>query len=187
MNKSIQSLLMQYLQSETKHFSTDRLKKPMLCSCTKTDRYTLHNLSRGDGKAPLSLFTGVVQYKLEHHLWPSLRARKEIDAGASSNHCATQESTQAGGLSQWLTKIDSELLHSAKVVQTSLNRGESWVLSCLTFSLRRFPLCICENNQLPWSSLSNIFWRNTYWGTESQLSLTGSKRKPKWHITSLHC
>lgn len=107
---------MQYLQSETKHFSIDGLKKPMLCSCTKTDRYTPHNLSRGDGIAPLKLFTGVVQYNLEHHLWPSLRARKEIDAGASSNHCATQESTQARGLSQWLIQSYFILLKWFKVV-----------------------------------------------------------------------
>lgn len=111
----------------------------MLCSYNRIDRNTLHNWSRGGWReASLSQVTGVVQYKLEYHLWPFFRARKGIDAEASSNRCATQEFTHAGGLCQWLTEIDSELLYSAKAVQSSWTTGESWVLNCLSFSLWSF-------------------------------------------------
>lgn len=122
---------MQCLQSASKHFSTDRLKKPALCSYRGVPCNT--EVERG-GEESLSLVTGVVQYKLKYHLWPFAGARRGIGAAAPPDHCATQEFTYAGGLCQWLTTIDSELLYSAEVVQSSWSTGESWVLSCSAFS-----------------------------------------------------
>lgn len=88
---------MQCLQSASKHFSTDRLKKPALCSYRGVPCNT--EVERG-GEASLSLVTGVVQYKLEYHLWPFAGARRGIGAAAPPDHCATQEFTYAGGLCQ---------------------------------------------------------------------------------------
>lgn len=53
---------MQYLQSASKHFSTDRLKKPALSSYRDVPWNI--EVERG-GEGSLSLVTGVVQYKLE--------------------------------------------------------------------------------------------------------------------------
>lgn len=85
---------MQYLQSAPKQFSTDSLKKLALCSYRGLPCNT--EVERG-GEASLSLVTGVVQYKLEYHLWPFAGARSGIDAGAPPDHCVTQEFTHAGG------------------------------------------------------------------------------------------
>lgn len=84
---------MQYLQSASKHFSTDRLKKPALSSYRDVPWNI--EVERG-GEGSLSLVTGVVQYKLEYHLWPFAGTRSGIDAGAPPDHCATQEFTDAG-------------------------------------------------------------------------------------------